>query len=117
MSIALGQTDVKETEENLPNLDIDDIENIFNESYEMEPVNDNQCGDSNLKNILRELPSVENKSVARKSQNVASSTDQTQSVVQKMQNQMDISSSGFFTFRPNFSDNCNVTINFNVINK
>lgn len=111
LSTALGQTDVKETEENLPNLDIDDIENIFNESYEMEPVNDNQCGDSNLKHILRELPSVENKPVARKSQNVASSTDQTQSVVQKMQNQMDISSSGFFNFRPYFSDN------FNVINK
>ena len=48
LSTALGQTDVKETEENLPNLDIDDIENIFNESYEMEPVNDNQCGESKI---------------------------------------------------------------------
>jgi len=74
-------------------------------------------GVKNIKNILRELPTVENKPVARKSQNVASSTDQAQSVVQKMQNQMDISSSGFFNFRPNLSDNCNVTINFNVINK
>jgi hypothetical protein len=117
LSTALGQTDVKETEENLPNLDIDDIENIFNESYEMEPVNDNRYGVSNLKNILRELPTVENKLVARKSQNVTSSTDQAQSVVQKIENQMDISSSGFFNFWPNFSDNCNVTINFNIINK
>lgn len=83
----------------------------------MEPVNDNRYGDSNLKNILRELPTVENKLVARKSQNVSSSTDQAQSVVQKMENQMDISSSGFFNFWPNFSDNCNVTINFNIINK
>ena len=107
---------LSKTEENLPNLDIDDIENIFNESYEMEPVNDNRCGDSNLKNILCELPTVENKLV-RKSQNIASSTDQAQSVVQKMENQMDIASSGFFNFRPNFSDNCNVTINFNIINK
>ncbi|KAL5006936.1 hypothetical protein ScPMuIL_015742 [Solemya velum] len=97
LSSALGQSEETRCQtENLPDLNLENINDIFNEDFEIQPVNNSN--DSNLDNVLRELNNNENKTVV------------------KTQNQTDVwnSNTGFLNFRPSFSDHCSVTININV---
>lgn len=71
--------------------DLGDLSDVFREDFELEPLDVTRSCTTDLQTILCEV-------------------DQNQV---NTQNQVDTSFTRFLNFRPNFSDNCNVTININ----